>query len=1085
MFWIKIPPIKFNLVPNFYWRNIKVSIYLTKNSGIMKNLYIQYIAVVFLLSMTHFMYAQDKFTRTPVTSQNEFTPVPGVQPVATKQNSIKESIEIQLPSEGFVHKVDTVRVPLLQSAPVAKTVTPSYSTAWKSLTINRNVNTGFTFDCVGAPLGLEDSYATSEGQVLMVAAPGLLANDIDPDGDAIIVSNFFPPTNGTLTSIVTNGSFSYVPNEGFIGTDQFQYTLLDADGNYSDPVTVNIQVFGALNRKPIGISDHYGTSAGISLVVSAPGLLTNDLDPDGDFIIVSNFLQTTNGTITSIVTNGSFIYVPNEGFVGTDQFQYTLLDADGNYSDPVVVTIEVLEPFNRKPIGISDTYGTTAGTSLVVNAPGLLRNDLDPDGDVIIVSNFLQTTNGTITSIVTNGSFVYVPDDGFVGTDQFQYTLLDAEGNYSDPVTVTLEVVAAGGDLPLGFEDNFAVEAGQTLTVSAPGLLTNDFDPNGDNIIVSNFIQPTNGTLTSIVTNGSFVYVPDDGFTGTDQFQYTLLDTDGNFSDPVIVTIEVLEKFNRKPIGITDHYATSAGTTLVINAPGLLTNDLDPDGDFIIVSNFLQTTNGTLTSIVTNGSFTYVPDDGFTGTDQFQYTLLDADGNYSDPVTVTIEVFENFNRKPIGISDSYGTPAGTSLVVNAPGLLTNDFDPDGDIIIVSNFVQPTNGTLTSIVTNGSFVYVPDDGFVGTDQFQYILLDAEGNYSDPVIVTLEVVGMYELPVASAADLTTECEGPSGTTVTLDGSASTAAADVVLQYTWYENGIIIAGPSALSTAEVILSTGTHIITLIVEDECGNTSSHDATIIIEDSTAPLVEAAFLPTNHPNGFEISCSAEDLCSDIVSSFSVIRIPDLINPKVSLKNQNGYSLEIDTKKNTVSVKAPDAAAFWAMIMANGGVEVINGQVIKAKYDKNKYKYGFDAAGNLLSADGNEVTLRCTATDSNGNTGEGEATLPSDFLQSLELKSGTSAESGFDGDLLPGLHRNYPNPFKLATTIEYELQTSAFVKVSILDQNGRMVRELSARHMPAGVQQITWDATHQQPGIYFYRITYNEYQLTGKILLLGE
>lgn len=548
------------------------------------------------------------------------------------------------------------------------------------------------------------------------------------------------------------------------------------------------------------------------------------------------------------------------------------------------------------------------------------------------------------------------------------------------------------------------------------------------------------------------------------------------------------------PLGLEDNYATEEGQVLMVAAPGLMTNDFDPDGDIIIVSNFFPPTNGTLTSIVTSGSFTYVPDDGFVGTDQFQYILRDAEGNFSDQVIVTIEVLENFNRNPIGISDSYGTPAGTSLVVNAPGLMTNDFDPDGDIIIVSNFFPPTHGTLTSIVTNGSFTYVPDAGFVGTDQFQYILRDAEGNFSDPVIVTLEVVGTYQLPVASAADITTECEGPLGNTVTLDGSASTAAADAILQYTWYENGLIIAGPSALPTAEVILSIGIHTITLMVEDECGNTSSDDATIIIEDSTAPLVVAALLPTGRPNEFEISCSSEDLCSEIVSSFSVIRIPHLINPKVSLKNQNDYSLMIDVKKNTVSVKAPDAAAFWAMILANGGVEVNDEQVIKAKYDKNKYKFSFDAAGNLLSVEGNEVTLRCTATDSNGNTGESEATLPSDLLQSLAskpvspsdmLKSVTSEASGFNGDLLTVWHRNYPNPFNQGTTIEYKLETPAFVKVSILDQTGRMVRELSVKQMPAGVQQITWDATQHQPGIYFYRIAYDGNQLTGKMLLLGE
>ena len=330
--------------------------------------------------------------------------------------------------------------------------------------------------------------------------------------------------------------------------------------------------------------------------------------------------------------------------------------------------------------------------------------------------------------------------------------------------------------------------------------------------------------------------------------------------------------------------------------------------------------------------------------------------------------------------------------------------------------------------------------------------------------------------------------------LDGSASTAAADDVLQFTWYENGIIIAGPSALPTAEVILTTGIHNITLLVEDECGNTSSDDATVIVEDSTAPIVEAAFLATGKSNEFEISCSSEDLCSEIASSVSVILIPGLINPKVSLKNQKSYSLDIDMKKNTVSVKAPNAAAFWAVILANGGAKVNDGQVINAKYDKNKYKFSFDASGKLISVAGDVVSLRCTVTDSNGNTGMSEATLPSDAVQPLagetilppdRLKSAINEGSGFNENELAGWHRNYPNPFNRNTTIEYKLESPAFVMISIHDQTGRMVRELSAKHMPAGFQQITWDATQHQPGIYFYRITCNGYQQTGKMILLGE
>ncbi len=653
---------------------------------------------------------------------------------------------------------------------------------------------------------------------------------------------------------------------------------------------------------------------------------------------------------------------------------------------------------------------------------------------------------------------------------------MDDNGAFSEQVEVTIDVIAAG-ELPFEYEDHFTVEKDQTLTVAAPGLLINDFNPNADNIIVSNYFSPANGTLTSIVTNGSFIYVPATGFTGTDSFQYIVQDENGNFSTAVTVFIDVVESFNRIPNGGEDFYSTEAETPLVIAAPGLLFNDSDPEGDDIIVSNYFAPPNGTLTSIVTNGSFTYVPGPGFTGDDSFQYIIRDENGNFSDYITVHISVREPDNRKPVGITDNYAVVEGTTLTIAAPGLLSNDTDPDGDGIIVSNYFAPPHGTLTSIVTNGSFIYVPDAGYTGADSFQYIVRDDNGSFSDPVTVTLQVFGINQLPVADAADVTAECEGPAGTALVLDGSSTTVPEDGILQFTWYENGSIIAGPSSTPTAEVVLPTGVHIITLMVEDECGNTSSDDATVTIEDTTGPLVEADFLETNHPKEFEISCSAKDLCTEIVSSLSVIKIPELVNPSVTLKNQKKYSLDIKRKKNTVSVKAPDAASFWASVLANGGVTVSNGQVIRAKGDKNKYKFSFDSGGNLVSVEGDIVTLRCTATDGNGNTSMDEATIPPSMLKSADAEIANS-----DGEEFNGLFRNYPNPFAQETTIEFRLEKPSFVNVTIYDMAGRKVEELASKQMPAGIHEIVWNAKQNKTGVYYYRIEYDGDTFSNKMIL---
>ena len=75
-------------------------------------------------------------------------------------------------------------------------------------------------------------------------------------------------------------------------------------------------------------------------------------------------------------------------------------------------------------------------------------------------------------------------------------------------------------------------------------------------------------------------------------------------------------------------------------------------------------------------------------------------------------------------------------------------------------------------------------------------------------------------------------------------------------------------------------------------------------------------------------------------------------------------MEVDVSKNEVSVKAPDASAFWAFLESNGGIPVEDGQVLRAKYDKNKYKFEFDDFGDLEKVSGDVLTLLCTATDAN-------------------------------------------------------------------------------------------------------------------------
>ena len=127
------------------------------------------------------------------------------------------------------------------------------------------------------PIAKDDSYTTEKGKALEVSAPGVLSNDSDEDGDALTVVKVSDPENGSVT-LKADGSFTYTPNADFVGTDSFTYKASDGIAQ-SNVATVAIKV---TNTAPVAEEDNYTTEKGKALEVSAPGVLSNDSDEDGD-----------------------------------------------------------------------------------------------------------------------------------------------------------------------------------------------------------------------------------------------------------------------------------------------------------------------------------------------------------------------------------------------------------------------------------------------------------------------------------------------------------------------------------------------------------------------------------------------------------------------------------------------------------------------------------------------------------------------------------------------------------------------------------------------------------------------------------
>lgn len=128
------------------------------------------------------------------------------------------------------------------------------------------------------PTATDDTYVTVEDTVLSApAAAGLLANDVDPEGDPLSVTLVAGPSSGTVT-LAANGSFVYTPNANFVGTDSFRYRVSDG-ALVSGVATVVISV-APENVAPTAAGGGFSIDAGLVYVLGAGDF--GYADQDGD-----------------------------------------------------------------------------------------------------------------------------------------------------------------------------------------------------------------------------------------------------------------------------------------------------------------------------------------------------------------------------------------------------------------------------------------------------------------------------------------------------------------------------------------------------------------------------------------------------------------------------------------------------------------------------------------------------------------------------------------------------------------------------------------------------------------------------------
>ena len=213
-------------------------------------------------------------------------------------------------------------------------------------------------------MALDDSQSTAEDTSLVIDAADLLANDSDVDGDALAITGFTQPANGTVIDN-GDGSFTYTPDADYHGADAFSYTVADPTGA-TQTATVNLTIDPA-NDAPVALDDSQSTAEDTSLVITAADLLANDSDVDGDALAITGFTQPANGTVIDN-GDGSFTYTPDADYTGADAFSYTVADPTGATASATVnLTIVAVDvAVVRQQVGGIDHQVGVLGRALAV-----------------------------------------------------------------------------------------------------------------------------------------------------------------------------------------------------------------------------------------------------------------------------------------------------------------------------------------------------------------------------------------------------------------------------------------------------------------------------------------------------------------------------------------------------------------------------------------------------------------------------------------------------------------------------------------------------------------------------------------------
>lgn len=466
------------------------------------------------------------------------------------------------------------------------------------------------------PDAIDDQFRVDQNSAANTL--NVLDNDVSSRNGPIFISAVGTPNSGGRASISADGlTVSYSPAMGFAGVETLTYTIQDQAGA-SDTAVVTLTVVP--DTPALAVDDSFDVLENTSNNVL--DVLSNDLAGQNPPIQILDVVPSTNSSVT-VDRRGTtepeddvLLYTANPGFAGSDQFSYIIVDEAGVQSTATVTVHNLPSSRNDDIIEYELLTADLTGNSIDaigVGQPFLLQayvRDLradDGDGDPIdrrgIGAAFLDVLYD-LSLVSVTGNITFGPD--------YQNA---TSGDTTLPGLINEVGALQTGSIPLGADRVMLFEI--PMIANAPGAADFRGDPADERAEANPQIPPEHDSLTFQPAEA----IPLQGMRFTN-------------ASLAIVSGDAV------PIAVDNSFSVAADAS-INNSLDVLANDLDNGNPPLSVMAVTPGSAGGQVAIGPGGSTVlYRPAVGFTGIDQFSYTVQNSTGLTSSAV-VTVQVGDN------------------------------------------------------------------------------------------------------------------------------------------------------------------------------------------------------------------------------------------------------------------------------------------------------------------------------------------------------------------------------------------------------------------------------------------------------------